>query len=206
MFMPFGPQTPGSAGSGIFGIGGYRCTRIRLTRQVIVDAKNPNLRAQTASIVQRELGRDGTPTLNGPFSSSSEMWDMTTIGEGTFDLFVSELFCPLSPPSEEYPFSCGLRALLNSSVLLHPSIESWMLLCCYGPLLIHDTLCSVDDGTRARALLVRRRVWLRGAFHPVRRGGVSRITDRIGSLSTVRYLFPARLRYLGSRPQDYSLG
>lgn len=91
-FMPFGPQTPGSAGSNIFGIGGYQFTRIRLTRQVIVDAKNPNLRAQTASVVQRELGRGGASSLNGPISSSSEMWDMTIIGEGSFKLFVSRLF------------------------------------------------------------------------------------------------------------------
>ncbi|KAF9646697.1 hypothetical protein BDM02DRAFT_3099426 [Thelephora ganbajun] len=65
VFMPFGPQTQGSVGSSVFGVGGYQCTRMRLTRQVIVDAKNPNLRAQTATI----------------------MWDMTTIGEGRFKLF-----------------------------------------------------------------------------------------------------------------------
>ena len=88
-FMPFGPQTPGSAGSSVFGVGGYQCTRMRLTRQVIVDANNPNLRAQTASVVQRELGRNRASSLSGPISSSSEMWDMTTIGEGSFKLFVS---------------------------------------------------------------------------------------------------------------------
>ena len=90
-FMPFGPQTPGSVGSNVFGACGYRCTRMRLMRQVIVDANNPNLRAQTASAVQRELARDGTSTQSGLISSSSEMWDMTTIGEGIFTLFVSEL-------------------------------------------------------------------------------------------------------------------
>ena len=91
-FMPFGPQTPGSAGSSVFDIVEYRCTRIRLTRQVIVDAKNLNLRAQGASVVQREQGRDRSPSLSGPISSSPEMWDMTTIGEGSFKLFVSWLF------------------------------------------------------------------------------------------------------------------
>ena len=91
-FMPFGPQTPGSASSSVFGLGGYRCTRMRLTRQVIVDATNPNPRAQTASVLQRELGRDSASTLSGPINSSSEMWDMTTIGEGSFKLFVSQLF------------------------------------------------------------------------------------------------------------------
>lgn len=93
-FMPFGPQTPGSAGSSAFG--GYQCTRIRLTRQVIVDANNPNLRAQTAPVVQRGLGRDRASSLSRPTSSSSEMWDITTIGEGSFKLFVSRLF-PQSP-------------------------------------------------------------------------------------------------------------
>ena len=90
-FMPFGPQTPGSVGSSVFGVGGHQCTWMRLTRQVIVDANNPNLRSQTALAVQRELGRDGTSTLSGPISSSSEMWDMMTIGEGSFKLFVSRL-------------------------------------------------------------------------------------------------------------------
>ena len=97
VFMPFGPQTPGSAGSSVFGVGGYQYTRMRLTRQVIVDANNPNLRSQTASVVQRELARDGASSLNGPISSSSEMWDMTTIGEGTFKLFVSWLFFKRAP-------------------------------------------------------------------------------------------------------------
>lgn len=86
-FMPFGPQTPGSAGPNIFGAGGYQCMRIRLTRQVIVDAKNANLRTQAATAVQREPGRERPSSLSGPISSSSEMWDMTTIGEGSFKLF-----------------------------------------------------------------------------------------------------------------------
>lgn len=87
-FMPFGPQTPGSAGSSVFGVGAYQCTRMRLTRRVVVDAGGPNLRAQPALVVQRELWRDGRSTLSGPISSSSEMWDVTTIGEGNFKLFV----------------------------------------------------------------------------------------------------------------------
>lgn len=89
VFMPFGPQTPGSIGSNVFGVSGYQCTRVRLTRQVVVDVKNPNPRAQTAPVLQRELGRDGASTSSGPVGSSSEMWDMTTIGEGSFKLFVS---------------------------------------------------------------------------------------------------------------------
>jgi len=113
VFMPFGPQTPGSASSSIFSIGGYRCTRMRLTRQVIVDAKNPNLRAQTASVVQRELARDGTSTLGGPISSSSEMWDMTVIGEGSFNLFNHGsdwiTFCGEIPISSEVEVS-GFKA------------------------------------------------------------------------------------------------
>lgn len=88
-FMPFGPQTPGSAGSSVSS--GYQCTRMRLTRQVIVDVKNSNLRAQTASVVQRQSGRDRASSLSWPISSSPEMWDMTTIGEGGFQLFVSRL-------------------------------------------------------------------------------------------------------------------
>ena len=52
-FMPFGPQTPGSAGLGVFGVGGYQCTRMRLTRQVIVDAKNPLGQRE----IWREIGR-----------------------------------------------------------------------------------------------------------------------------------------------------
>ena len=100
-FMPFGPQTPGSAGSSIFGAGGHQCTRMRLMRQVIVDVNNPNLRAQTASVMQRELGRDGASSLSGPISSSSEMWDMTTIGEGSFKLFVSGLFFERAPFSRD---------------------------------------------------------------------------------------------------------
>ena len=79
-FMPFGPQTPGSVG---LSVGGHQCTRMRLMRQVIVDAKNP--------VVQREMCRDGPSTPNGLISSSSEMWDVTTIGEGSFKLFVSDL-------------------------------------------------------------------------------------------------------------------
>ena len=103
-FMPFGPQTPGSVGPSVLSAGGYQCTRMKLTRQVIVDAKNPNLRAQTASAVQRELRRGRSSSQSGPISSSSEMWDMTTIGEGSFKLFVSLLFFhPLS--SNERPFS-----------------------------------------------------------------------------------------------------
>ena len=102
--MPFGPQTPGSAGPNAFGAGGYRCTRIRLTRQVIVDAKNPNLRTQAATAVQREPGRERPSSLSGPISSSPEMWDMTTIGEGSFKLFVSWfLLTPLH--SKERSFS-----------------------------------------------------------------------------------------------------
>jgi hypothetical protein len=89
-FMPFGPQTPGSVGPSL---SGYQCTRMGLMRQVIVDAKNPNLRTQTISAVQREMGRDGTSSLSGPISSSSEMWEVTTIGEGSFKLFVSLLLC-----------------------------------------------------------------------------------------------------------------
>ena len=100
-FMPFGPQTPGSTGSNIFCLGGYQCTRIRLRRQVIVDAGGSNLRA---SVVQRGLGRDGASRPNGPISPSSEMWDVTTIGEGSFSLFVSSLL-PLNPPSKERPCS-----------------------------------------------------------------------------------------------------
>ena len=48
-----------------------------------MDAKNP--------VVQREMWRDGPPTPNGLISSSSEMWDVSTIGEGGFRLFVSDL-------------------------------------------------------------------------------------------------------------------
>ena len=112
-FMPFGPQTPGSAGLGVFGVGGYQCTRMRLTRQVIVDSKNP--------VAQREILRDGSSTLNGLISSSSEMWDMTTIGEGSFKLFVSGPL-PLRL-SKEYPFSRD-RALLISSALFHLPVDS----------------------------------------------------------------------------------
>lgn len=107
-FMPFGPQTPGSGGLGIFGAGGCQYTRMRLTRQVIVDAKNPTPRAQTASVMQRESGRVGTPTPGGLVGSSSEMWDMTTIGEGNFRLFVSEL--SLDPQLEGIPFLTRLCA------------------------------------------------------------------------------------------------
>lgn len=103
-FMPFGPQTPGSTGSSIFGLGGYQCTRMRLRRRVVVDTRSPNLRAQTAPAAQRELEREGTSSLNGPISPSSEMWDVTTIGEGSFSLFVSSLL-PLNPFSKERPFS-----------------------------------------------------------------------------------------------------
>lgn len=86
-FMPFGPQTPGSAGSDASG--GYQCTQMKLMRQVIVDAKNSNLRAQSASVVQRGSGRGRASSLSGSVGSSPELWDMTTIGEGSFKLFVS---------------------------------------------------------------------------------------------------------------------
>lgn len=133
-FMPFGPQTPGSTDSSVFGVGMYQCTRMRLTRQVIVGAKNPNLRAQTASVVRRELGRNRGSTLSGPISSSSEMWDMTTIGEGSFKLFVSFLssFNP-SPSSKDRPFSRDLRALLNSLALLSLLVRMLLPAGCYGP-------------------------------------------------------------------------
>ena len=148
--MPFGPQTPGSAGSSVFGVGGYQCTRMRLTRQVIVDAQNSNPRAQTVSAVQRESGRDGASTLSGPISSSSEMWDMTTIGEGSFKLFVSEIFFP-QPLSifERAPFLTRSYTLLDS--FFPPSDASDCFLstfsACvpdYGSLLIHDALCAAD--------------------------------------------------------------
>lgn len=103
-FMPFGPQTPGSTGSSIFGLGRYQCTRMSLRRQVVVDARSPNLRVQTAPAVQRELEREGASSLNGPVSPSSEMWDVTTIGEASFNLFVSSLL-PSNPPSKERLFS-----------------------------------------------------------------------------------------------------
>ena len=108
-FMPFGPQTPGSAGLGVFGAGGYQCTRMRLTRQVIVDAKSP--------AVQREILRDGSSTPNGLISSSSEMWDMTTIGEGSFKLFVSDLL-------QKNTSSHGIARLLISSALFHLPVDS----------------------------------------------------------------------------------
>jgi len=60
---------------------------MRLRRQVVVDARGPNLRAQTAPVAQRELGGERASSVNGPISPSSEMWDVTTIGEGSFDLF-----------------------------------------------------------------------------------------------------------------------
>jgi len=114
-FMPFGPQTQGSAGSSVFGIGGYQCTRMRLMRQVIVDAKNP--------VVQREIWRTSPSTLNGLISSSSEMWDMTTIGEGNFKLFVSEPLSPDPLSSKEHPLLCD-RVLLISLALFHPPVDS----------------------------------------------------------------------------------
>ena len=179
-FMPFGPQTPGSAGSSVFG--GYQCTRIRLTRQVIVDAKNTNVRAQTA---QRELGRNRASSLSGPINSSSEMWDTTTIGEGSFKLFVSSLY----PPSKQRPFS-RVRTLLNSFALLSPFAGSGifdllsLLWTCYQP------------GVRVPL----------GLKPPDPLGGSVRTTGRIGSLFMVRYLSLMRSRYLGLKPLDYSSG
>ena len=137
-FMPFGPQTPGSAGSSAFG--GYQCTRMRLMRQVIMDAKNPNIRVQSGSVVQPGLGRDRASSLSGPFSSSSEMWDMTTIGEGSFQLFVSR------------PFPLPLR----TSALSHTSqfIRFVISLCRFG------YFSTFFHCYRYVLLLIQRWVWV----------------------------------------------
>lgn len=115
-FMPFGPQTPGSANSSVFGE--YQCTRMRLTRQVIVDAKNPNLRGHTTSVGQRGLGRDRASSLSRPINLSSGMWDMTTIGEASFKLFVSRLFPESSLHLRKSALSHASGWLLNSLALL----------------------------------------------------------------------------------------
>lgn len=170
-FMPFGPQTPGSAGSSV---GGHQCTWMRLTRQVIVDANNPNLRAQTALVVQRELGREGVSSLSGPISSSSEVWDMTTIGEGSFKLFVS---WPRSQASKERPFSRDRSSFSIHGNDFPPSDDLGCFFStfvrCYGRDILW--ICT------GLLFLVQWSCGLRGVYHITRRAfAVRRLESRTG--------------------------